>query len=228
MLLWPLLVIAVIAFVIFGLDGSFPDALRGEGSTARLIYLCLILAGLVVLGGRLRRIAIAPALKMIGAWLGIFLLVIAAYSFRDEAKGLFDRIRGEISPTTAITNANGEVELRKGQGGHFSARAEVNGTTVPMLIDTGASLVVLSYEDAEAIGLTAQNLAFTRPVTTANGRAFVAYVTLDNVTIGSVSLSNVRGAVAAEGALRTSLLGMSFLGELSETSFRGDRLFLKN
>ena len=124
--------------------------------------------------------------------------------------------------------AEGVAELRKAADGHFRAVAKVNGQNVGMLIDTGASIVLLSYEDAVAAGLNPQNLSFSMPVTTANGRSKVAPVTLDNVTIGNVGLDTVRAAVARPGAIHSSLLGMSFLGRLQETSFRRDKLILKN
>lgn len=167
-------------------------------------------------------------LKMIAAWAGIFLVMITAYAFRDEAEMVFNRVRGAIVPSAAITTADGVVELRKGRGGHFRAAGDVNGADVEMLVDTGASLVVLTYEDAAAAGLDPENLIFSRAVLTANGRAFVAPVTLEAVSVGSITRYRVEGAVAAQGALGSSLLGMSFLGDLAETSFRGDALILRD
>lgn len=161
-------------------------------------------------------------------WLAAFAALLVAYTYREEARMVFDRVRGEVSPTIAIARDDGEVELRKAWDGHFRAMALVNGARVGMLVDTGASVVLLSYEDAAAAGLDPEHLAFTQPVTTANGRSHVAPVILESVAIGAVGLSSVRAAVAEEGKLKSSLLGMSFLGRLQETSFRGDSLILRN
>lgn len=227
MALWPLALIGLLAGLVFLLDASVPTALAAEGADARLIYLGLLLAFLVFFGARFRRSRLRPALLMIAAWIGIFAALVTAYAYREEAEAVFDRVRGEISPTMAVTRGDGVVELRKTLDGHFRASTGVNGETVPMLVDTGASLVVLSYDDAASIGLAPERLAFTTPVQTANGRAYVAPVTLERLAIGAIELGQVRAAVAEEGKLGSSLLGMSFLGRLSETSFRGDRLVLR-
>ena len=97
-----------------------------------------------------------------------------------------------------------------------------------MLIDTGASIVLLSHEDALAAGLDPDNLNYSMPVTTANGRSYVAPVTLASVSIGAVGLDRVKAAVAEKGRLHSSLLGMSFLGRLQETSLRRDTMILRN
>lgn len=219
---WPIAVIALIAQP----AAAFTDALNAPGASERLLYLALLLAGILVFSRR--RVARGSMLKMAAGWVAIFAAAMIAYSFRDEARTVYERLRGEAEPSVAILRADGEVELRKSRDGHFRATAEVNGATLAMLIDTGASHVLLSYEDARAAGIDPDALAFTQPVSTANGRTFVASVRLARIAVGTVELSGVQAAVAAEGAIKTSLLGMSFLGQLSETSFRGDRLILRN
>ncbi|MFV0473160.1 MAG: TIGR02281 family clan AA aspartic protease [Pikeienuella sp.] len=228
MLFWPIALIVLVAILVVQLDARFPGALQAEGAGERLIYLAILLVAILIYGFRRRPVRPRPAVLMAAGWLAIFAAAIAGFAYREEARAIFDRMRGEISPTIAIARAEGEVEIRKAWDGHFRAAAEVNGVAIGMLIDTGASLVLLTWEDAEAAGLNPENLAFSQPVTTANGRAFVAPATLDSVAIGAVGLSRVRAAVAERGKLRSSLLGMSFLGRLEETRFRGDRLILKN
>lgn len=228
MLFWPIALIALIAIVVAQLYATYPDALRAEGASEKLVYLALLLVFILVYGFRRRTVRLKPVALMAAGWLAAFAALLVAYTYREEARMVFDRVRGEVSPTIAIARDDGEVELRKAWDGHFRAVALVNGARVGMLIDTGASVVLLSYEDAAAAGLTPEHLAFTHPVTTANGRSFVAPVTLESVAIGAVGLSRVRAAVAEKGKLKSSLLGMSFLGRLQETSFRGDSLILKN
>ncbi|QIE55141.1 TIGR02281 family clan AA aspartic protease [Pikeienuella piscinae] len=228
MLFWPLALIALIAIVIAQLSATFPDALRAEGSSEKLIYLALLLVFILAYGFRRREVRLGPMALMGVGWLAAFAALLVAYTYREEARMVFDRVRGEVSPTIAIARDDGEVELRKAWDGHFRAMALVNGARVGMLVDTGASVVLLSYEDAAAAGLDPEHLAFTQPVTTANGRSHVAPVILESVAIGAVGLSSVRAAVAEEGKLKSSLLGMSFLGRLQETSFRGDSLILRN
>lgn len=135
-----------------------------------------------------------------------------------------------ISQTTAaeMLQVNAATELKAGQNGHFFVKAEINGNTVNVMVDTGASAVALSYEDASDIGLHPKNLDFNIPVSTANGIAKAASVTLDKVEIDSVKVSNVQGLVMPEGVMRGSLLGMSFLGKLQSFKVEDGVLYLKN
>jgi aspartyl protease family protein len=120
------------------------------------------------------------------------------------------------------------MELDAGQGGHFVTNASINNRTVEVMVDTGASAVALSYEDANAIGLKPRNLKYDVPVSTANGEGKAARVVLREVEIGSVRVQNVDGLVLQEGALRGTLLGMSFLSRLRSFSVSDGKLVLKN
>ncbi len=71
--------------------------------------------------------------------------------------------------------------LKSGQNGHFFVTADINGSSIKVLVDTGASAVALSYEDAQEIGLRPNSLTFDIPVSTANGVAKAAAVTLDKI-----------------------------------------------
>lgn len=119
------------------------------------------------------------------------------------------------------------VELRSGSNGHFVADADINGRLVSVMVDTGASMVALSWEDAQAAGVTPRNSDFTGRVNTANGVARVAPITLDRVSIGNVMVRNVRAVVSEPGALQQTLLGMSFLGQLRRAEMRSGRLVLE-
>jgi aspartyl protease family protein len=120
------------------------------------------------------------------------------------------------------------TELKSGQSGHFFVTAGINGTSVKVLVDTGASAVALSYEDAQDVGLHPGNLTFDQPVSTANGVTNAARVTLDQIEIDGVRVSDVQGIVLPEGAMKGSLLGMSFLSKLSSFKVEDGVLYLKN
>ena len=119
------------------------------------------------------------------------------------------------------------VEIDAERNGHFNTEADINGRPIEVMIDTGATMVALSYEDAEAAGIYLNERDFTRSVSTANGIARVAPVTLDRVSIGDITVRNVPAAVAERGRLKTSLLGMSFLSRLSRFDMRSGRLVLQ-
>jgi aspartyl protease family protein len=111
--------------------------------------------------------------------------------------------------------------------GHFVASVQVNGKSVSMIVDTGASQIVLRPQDAEKAGIDTSKLNYTVPVSTANGRSMTARIRLDNVTIGPLDRQKVEALVAQPGALTQSLLGMSFLSRLRSYEFSGDFLTLR-
>lgn len=133
-----------------------------------------------------------------------------------SAPGQRSERRGSLSPASRPEEPlfNQSVQLPRGRDGHFHANASINGRTIPVLVDTGATLVALSYEDAQAAGVSVNAGDFRYVSQTANGQARFARVTLDQVRIGNVSVRNVEAAVSQPGKLGTTLLGMSFLGQL--------------
>jgi aspartyl protease family protein len=120
------------------------------------------------------------------------------------------------------------VEIKAANHGHFLAEAEIEHAKVKVLIDTGASKVALSYEDAERVGLHPHTLDFELPITTANGVVKAAPVTLDRVEIENLLVRDVEAVVLPEGAFRGTLLGMSFLNRLSSFRVSGGTLYLED
>ena len=118
------------------------------------------------------------------------------------------------------------VELRADGRGHFNARASINGRPVDVLVDTGATLVAMSYEDAQNAGVFVREADFTGRVNTANGVARVARVRLDRVEIGDIRVYDVQGLVSERGAMTGTLLGMSFLSKLKKVQMENGRLML--
>ena len=94
------------------------------------------------------------------------------------------------------------------------------------MVDTGASIVALSFEDARAIGLYVRDSDFTHRVSTANGFARIAPVTIDRISVGDIMVRDVSGAVMEPGKLGTTLLGMSFLSRLQRVDIRSGMLVL--
>jgi aspartyl protease family protein len=111
--------------------------------------------------------------------------------------------------------------------GHFFVEPIVNGTRLRMMVDTGASLVVLSRDDARLIGINPAPADFRIRVSTANGPVLVAPIMLREVTVGALAVRDVPGAVFPDNTLQTGLLGMSFLSKLSHFEVAGGRLVLK-
>lgn len=129
-------------------------------------------------------------------------------------------------PADAPANSSDAVEIRADRSGHFHSSIEVNGRSVAAMVDTGATMVALTYEDAERSGLFLHERDFTGRTQTANGIARFAPVVLERVSIGGVQVRNVQGAVMERGALSVNLLGMSFLSRVQKFEVSSGRLVL--
>ena len=132
-----------------------------------------------------------------------------------------------ISDEFALPKLARMIEIRAGDHGHYVTTASIEHMPVSVLVDTGASKVALSYEDAERIGLKPFSLRFDQPVSTANGIVEAATVTLRRVEIDNVIVHDVDGMVLPQGAMRGTLLGMSFLSRLRGFRMSDGTLYLE-
>jgi aspartyl protease family protein len=197
----------------------------------RIVYL-LPIALMLAAGIWGRRISVGETLRHLMIWLVLILGLATAYLYRQEAFGVGNRLLAGLVPGRAVvvTTSEGGVEviLHKLLNGHFEADVQINGQTVSMLVDTGASMVALSREDAERVGIIPENLTYSMSVMTANGRARAAPVTLSEVAIGPIVRNNVNASVAEDGKLDQSLLGMSFLSTLGSLQMQTDELRMRD
>lgn len=198
-------------------------------STDDFASLSFKLIWLVALGGSalvVFRESIGKAIQIVLIWIVIGLSLALGYTYRFELRGVYDRLMAETVPGRAATRGR-IVEIARGRGGSFDVSTSVNGGKVPMILDTGASAVVLTQEAAKAAGLPLEVLSYSVTVDTANGKTRAAAVTLDSVSIGGLIERSVPALVAQPGQLRTSLLGMSFLNRLESWEVRGDKLIMR-
>jgi aspartyl protease family protein len=136
------------------------------------------------------------------------------------------RAERQFEPARSVARGR-TVEIRVGAHGHYFASVEINGRPIDVLVDSGASIVALSYDDARRAGVYVRDRDYTQLVSTANGQARVAPVVLDRISIGDITVRNVPAAVSEPGSLGTSLLGMSFLGRLQRVEMRAGTLVLQ-
>ncbi|MEM6943385.1 MAG: TIGR02281 family clan AA aspartic protease [Pseudomonadota bacterium] len=228
MVYWPLVAILVIGAG-FVLTDPAVDAPAVEAeATMRLIYLgvfavglLLIALGQIVLRGQMRLVLSA------GVWSGVAVAMGAAYLDREDITAAVAEVRDDVLHTVALTNAGAEEQLERAWDGHYRAETQINGHAMTLMVDTGATMVVLPYERVSIIGIDPTALDFDMPVMTANGQSTVAPITIREIRIGGIKVRNVPAAVAHPGRLQMGLLGMSFLDRLTETSFQGRTLFLR-
>jgi len=119
-----------------------------------------------------------------------------------------------------------EVQVVRGLNGEFALQAKINGVNAPMVIDTGATQVVLTYETAKAVGLPLELLNYDVDLETAGGHTKAARLTLDRLAIGRLVERSVPALVVPHGLMKTNLLGMSFLDRMERWDVRADRLVL--
>lgn len=215
-------ILGLIALVAL-LNHAFPYALDDENTRMRMLYLVLLLS-LFFGGGRVLRNRPLPKVARDAAiWLGLIVLLVFAYSFRDEFGQ--SRLMAELVPSRVHVNDDGTLSIRASDGGHFFAEGKVNGKAVRFLIDTGASSIVLTPDDARRVGYDPQTLNYDTYSSTANGVGKGASVTLRSLVVGSIGLEGVPAEVNRSW-MRESLLGMSFLRRLKGFRVEGNTLIL--
>ena len=203
---------------------SWAELVRWDESSIETKIMALALLAMIAL--MLFRQRFSNVLRSAALWALIALALVLGYTYRFELREVADRVLAELMPGRAATKGRA-VEIARGAGGSFSVITQVNGARIVMVLDTGASAVVLTQEAARAAGLPLEVLNYSVNVETANGRARAAPVTIERISVGSIAERSVPALVAQSGQLRASLLGMSFLNRLESWQVRGDRLLLR-
>ena len=149
---------------------------------------------------------------------------VVAYKDPETAARASDSVSAMLRKHTPSVRA---VQIARGQGGEFTLQAKINGVGAPMVVDTGATSVVLTYETAKAAGLPLELLDYNVDLETAGGHAKAARLTLDRLAIGNLVERSIPALVVPHGQMKTNLLGMTFLDRLESWEVRADRLMLR-
>jgi aspartyl protease family protein len=158
---------------------------------------------------------------------GLLIALVVTYASRGELQAVLDRAIGDIALGRTVVTPDGEVVAARKTDGSFLIQGQVNGHDTRFIFDTGASTVVLRAEQARALGFKPETLDYSIPVSTANGGALAAPVTIENLSVGPITERNIRALIAREGVLHANLLGMTFLERLGSYEVRGNRLILR-
>ncbi len=222
-----LLIVALAAFVFYAFfgDPTDPTNVNFDDSGPRLVALSALafvfIASFIFGQPKFREI-----LQGTLFWGGLCALLVVGYTFRTDLVHAGYRVLGALAPGLAVTQPDGTILIVRDASGHFVLDGRINGVRTEFLLDTGASAVVLSYDDAHHAGYRAQDLSFTVPVSTANGRTLVAPIQINTIAIGEHTLRNIRGFVAQDGSLEASLFGMTALDRLQSWRIEGDKLIM--
>lgn len=215
----------VIAFVVgmalllLGLSLAFP--LTG-GLDPYLVRAMLILFFFGGAAAFWSRSSLLRLFKVAGVWVAIVLVISGFYLYRSD---FGDRFMSALDPAGVVSTGEGLI-VQRNRDGHFWLRASFNGVPLLLMVDTGASNVVLSPGDAKRIGLRASQLEFSGRADTANGSVSFARATITSVGVGDQTFFDV--PVTVNGAeMQGSLLGMTLLDRFASVEFRGDTLILR-
>ncbi|HEY1736533.1 MAG TPA: TIGR02281 family clan AA aspartic protease [Methylovirgula sp.] len=130
-------------------------------------------------------------------------------------------------PPASVSHGFGEMQIPPDASGNYLVDAEIEGHPIRMMVDTGATYVSLTNEDASAIGLRPAPADYRYRTMTANGVGVAAKVQIGTLRLGEMEFYNVEAFVMPQGALGTSLLGMSALSQLAKVEISGGRLVLR-
>lgn len=185
--------------------------------TARFLYLAILLGAVGFYTLVSYRRALGQMLRHMILWALIFIGILAGY-------GLWQDIAPRLAPVQ-ITHGTGVIEIPKDRSGQFVLSAQVNGTPIEFLVDTGASNVVLSHADAQKAGVEIDDLSYTGVAQTANGIVKTSVVSIDTLNVGGVQDDDVR-AYVTDGDLFGSLLGMDYLRRFEKIEITREKLIL--
>mgnify|MGYP001795311735 CR=1 FL=1 len=186
--------------------------------TARLLYLVLLGAAVAGWFFTQNRASLGKNAQYAMVWGLLFVGVIAGV-------GLWGDIRNTVQPGTYSTFDDGRVELTRSMDGHYYVTAKVNGADVDFVVDTGATQIVLTEDDAVRAGLNTTDLAFVGRASTANGVVRTAPGRRDSLSIGPIEDRGI-AAVVYGGELFQSLLGMSYLQRFESVEITDGKLIL--
>jgi aspartyl protease family protein len=218
------MVVSGVALLAQSRDGTFATLTSND-----MASLIVRVAFAVFLGGTvlvLFRDHFSKALEAALFWVIFGLVLAVGYTYRFELGNAYERVLAEMIPGRAASHGR-MVEIARGKQGEFNIGARLNGARVPMILDTGASAVVITHEAAKAAGLPLEVLTYDVNIDTANGRTRAASVTLDRVAVGAITERAVPALIAQPGLLKANLLGRTFLNRLESWEVRGDKLILR-
>ena len=184
----------------------------------RVAYLVLLLVALVGWFFAENRMSLGRVMRTAMVWGLIFLGVIAAY-------GLWGDIRDEVAPQQSVISS-GTIAVPRGPDGHYRLTLMLNDVPVDFIVDTGATEIVLTKEDAARVGLDESDLSFTGVAVTANGSVRTARARIDEMSLGPITDADVPVAVN-QGDLFSSLLGMTYLQRFDRIEIADGRLLLE-
>ncbi len=191
--------------------------------TAQLAYASLAVM-LVASSLFARRLPLGQTLKMILAWIAIFAAAFVLFSYRHVAKSAWQHMKSEIVDDGAVTE-NGTLRIRKSDDGHFWVKAQINGHTQRLLIDSGATTTSISTNVADASGVEVSKAGFPVIIDTANGTTQAWRAEAQSLVVGPIRREQFN-VLVSDSFGDTNVIGMNFLSTLKSWRVEGDEMVL--
>lgn len=189
-----------------------------KSDIASLIYLSLLAVALVGSMLSANRQQIGKVARHALTW--GFLIVGGVV-----AVGLWPELRQTVLPQQSVVTEAGEIVVPRSFDGHYYLTLEINGAPIRFVVDTGATDMVLTPQDAARAGINTAALSYTNRAMTANGMVQTAPVRLDLVEIGPISDRRVP-AVVNGSPMQESLLGMTYLNRFGRIAIEDGQMVL--
>lgn len=217
--------LAAVGLGLYFLSRAFPGQHLSDFDTVFLLQ-GIVFAALIARGLLLRRqLGAGETFVYVGIWAGIAFALMLGYTFHDELGEAWSRLRGELVPSYGVATDAHTLVLTADESGQFTVYGRVDGMRVKFLVDTGASDIVLSPDDAKRLGVDLSTLDYSRDYETANGGGRGAPFTVASLSIGAIRLEDVPISIN-QAPMSISLLGMPFFRRLQSFEIRGRRLYL--
>jgi aspartyl protease family protein len=156
----------------------------------------------------------------------IFGLVYIGFAFRAEGGALWQRLAVAATGPASAANVSGRgVQIKQAEDGHFWAQVSLNGVSVRALIDSGASVTMISHDVAVAAKIE-PSPGPPALVDTANGTIRAQPARIARLSIGAINRNDERAEIS-DGVSDVSVLGMSFLSGLKSWHVENDTLTLQ-
>lgn len=188
------------------------------GETAYFVYLAIL--GLFIGSYVLRnyRGRMNTMLQQVLIWLLIFLAAVVIFGFKEQ-------LQKQLFPSQGVTISEDVISINRSRDGHFYANMLANDERIQFVIDTGASGIVLSTQDARKVGIVLENLRYLGVAGTANGEVRTAQTRLQTLEFSGLIEKDIRVFVS-EGQMDVSLLGMAYLRRFARIEIIDDTLLL--
>lgn len=173
-----------------------------------------------------RKLPLGQVAKMALAWIAIFAVLFAIFSFRFEFIAIWERVKADIAGTSGQTITSDAIELRRQDDGHYWLQVDVNGNPVRFMIDSGATTTAVNADTASAAKVDVDSAGYPVILSTANGNVKAQRGMINSLKIGDHEIRQHPVVVSASFG-DTNVLGMNFLDNMKRWKVEGNVMTLE-